>query len=143
MLSQTAEYALRAVVHLARHTAEPVTVEAVAKATKIPISYLAKILQQLSREGLATSQRGLHGGFVLSKDPAGITLYDVIHAVDPVRRILACPMGIPEHSEGLCSLHRELDDTLAAIEGRLRATTIAGVLSSGIRPLCPPPRSPA
>ena len=140
MLSQTAEYALRAVVHLARHTDESVTVEAVAKATKIPISYLAKIMQQLSRAGLATSQRGLHGGFILSRNPAAITLYDAIHAVDPFHRILACPMGIPEHNEGLCSLHRELDDTLAAIEGRLRATTIADVLSSGIRPLCPPPR---
>lgn len=140
MLSQTAEYALRAIVHLARNTSEPVTVELIANATKIPISYLAKIMQQLSRSGLTTSQRGLHGGFILSRDAAEITLYDVVNAVDPFRRILTCPMGIPEHKDGLCSLHRELDDTLATLEKRLRGTTIADVLKSRIRPLCPLPK---
>ncbi len=142
MLSQTAEYALRAVVHLARHPGEPCTVESIGKATKIPLSYLAKIMQQLSRAGLATSQRGLHGGFVLSRDPATITLFDPVDAVDPFRRILTCPMGIPEHGQGLCSLHRELDASLEALEQRLRSTTITEVLANGSRPLCPPPLLP-
>ena len=141
MLSQTAEYAMRAVVHLARQEG-PCTVENIAKATKIPISYLAKIMQQLSRAGMATSQRGLHGGFILSRPAADITLYEVVDAVDPFRRILACPMGIPEHGQGLCSLHRELDGMLAALEASLRASTLAGVLSDSTRPLCPAPLLP-
>ncbi len=139
MLSQTAEYALRAVVHLARHPGEPCTVESIAKATKVPLSYLAKIMQQLSRAGLTTSQRGLHGGFVLSKDPTAISLFEPVDAVDPFRRILVCPMDIPEHGQGLCSLHKELDATLETVEKRLRATSIAEVIAISSRPLCPPP----
>jgi Rrf2 family transcriptional regulator, nitric oxide-sensitive transcriptional repressor len=141
MLSQTAEYAMRAVVHLARQNG-PCTVENIAKATKIPISYLAKIMQQLSRAGMATSQRGLHGGFILSRPPSAITLYEVVDAVDPFRRILSCPMGIPEHGHGLCSLHRELDNMLGSLEASLRANTITAVLANGARPLCPAPLLP-
>jgi Rrf2 family nitric oxide-sensitive transcriptional repressor len=142
MLSQTAEYALRAVVHLARHPGEPCTVDSIAKATKVPLSYLAKIMQQLSRAGLTTSQRGLHGGFVLNKDAAAISLFEPVDAVDPFRRILSCPMGIPEHGQGLCSLHKELDATLESVEKRLRATSIAEMLAVSGRPLCPVPLLP-
>lgn len=139
MLSQTAEYALRAVVHLARHPGEPCTVDSIGKATKVPLSYLAKIMQQLSRAGLTTSQRGLHGGFVLSKDPATMSLFEPVDAVGPFRRILVCPMGIPEHGQGLCSLHKELDATLEALELRLRSTTITEIIAEGNRPLCQTP----
>ena len=139
MLSQTAEYALRAVVHLARTQGVPCTVDVIAKATKVPLSYLAKIMQQLSRVGLTTSQRGLHGGFLLSKDPADISLFEPVDAVDPFRRILSCPLGIPEHGQGLCSLHKELDATLEDVEKRLRATSIADVIAISNRPLCPMP----
>lgn len=139
MLSQTAEYALRAVVHLARHPDEPCTVDSIAKATKVPLSYLAKIMQQLSRAGLATSQRGLHGGFILSRDPATISLFEPVDAVGPFRRILTCPLGIPEHGQGLCSLHKELDATLEALETRLRSITITEIIALGNRPLCPMP----
>ena len=139
MLSQTAEYALRAVVHLARHPGEPCTVDSISKATKVPLSYLAKIMQQLSRAGLTTSQRGLHGGFILSRDPATISLFEPVDAVGPFRRILTCPLGIPEHGQGLCSLHKELDATLESLEKRLRASTITEIIALGNRPLCPMP----
>jgi Rrf2 family protein len=137
MLSQTAEYALRAVIHLAQHPGEPCTVESIAKATQIPVGYLAKIMQQLSRAGLSSSQRGLHGGFTISRNPSDITLFDAVDAVDPFRRIHACPLSIAEHGRELCSLHRRLDGMLQEVEARLRATTIASLLADPAqRPLC-------
>ena len=47
MLSQTVEYALRAVVYLAMHSPDPQTTAAIAKATQVPTAYLAKVLQGL------------------------------------------------------------------------------------------------
>ncbi len=136
MLSQTAEYAMRAVVHLALRPGEPRTVDVVAKATGIPVGYLAKIMQQLARGGVTTSQRGLHGGFLLARDPWQISLFEVVDAVDPFRRIRACPMSIPAHGDGLCSLHRLLDSTLATVETTLRSTPVGSLLEDAKPPLC-------
>ncbi len=136
MLSQTAEYALRAVVYLAQHPGEPCTVEAIAKGTHVPVGYLAKIMQQLSRAGLVSSQRGLHGGFHLLRGAEAITLFDPINAVDPFLRIRSCPMGIDHPGDELCSLHRSLDNTLASVERSLKGTTVRDILSQGDQPLC-------
>jgi Rrf2 family transcriptional regulator, nitric oxide-sensitive transcriptional repressor len=138
MLSQTAEYALRAVVYLAQHPGEPTTVDQIAKHTQVPVGYLAKILQQLARAGLTTAQRGLHGGHILTRPPAQITLLDPVMAVDPIHRIDRCPLNISGHGQELCPLHRSLDSVIAAVARSLQAVTVESLLkeTSGTAPLC-------
>ena len=136
MVSQTAEYALRAVVDLSFHYGESRTSKQIATATRVPAGYLVKVLQDLGKYGIVRSQRGLGGGFVLAAPPESITVFDVLNAVDPPRRIRACPLGLPEHRTILCPLHRKLDDAMAAAERAFRGTTIAEVTSSA------PARSP-
>src|SRR6516225_12115035 len=80
MLSQTTEYALRLVVQLASEGDRPVTIPELARATKIPSGYLAKVLRQLSRAGLVHSQRGPNGGSVLLRPPEELTVLDVVQA---------------------------------------------------------------
>lgn len=130
MISLTAEYALRAVLHLAAVSEghPSLTVGQIAEATHVPPGYLSKVLQSLSRSGLIASQRGLGGGFRLVKPPAEISLYEVIQAVDPMERIRTCPLGLEAHGTTLCPLHRRLDDAMALIETQFRATTIAELL---------------
>ena len=129
MISQTAEYALRMVVFLATLKDQPATTRQIAAATKVPEGYLAKIVQSLSRAGLLRSQRGLHGGSVLARDPATISVYDVVEAVSPIPRIHTCPLQLPAHGVNLCPLHKRLDDAAAAVEQAFRASTIAELLS--------------
>lgn len=145
MLSQTAEYALRAAVHLGRSFGSPQTTRQIADATRVPAGYLSKILQLLNRAGLVESQRGLHGGFTLGRPPTDVTVYDVLQAVDPMRRIDACPLGLTHTSKaaaedvrGLCSLHQRLDDAMATIERAFRDASIADVLDDDdvAGPLC-------
>ncbi len=124
MLSQTAEYALRAVVHLAVQDGEARTTVEIAEATKVPASYLSKVMQALTRAQLVTSQRGLGGGFVLARPPDEITALDVINAVDPIQRIFACPLGLDEHRENLCGLHQRIDHAIAMVEQIFRDTLI-------------------
>jgi Rrf2 family protein len=127
VISRTAEYALRAVVHLAAVEGESVsqTVGQIAAGTRVPAGYLAKVLQSLSRSGIIASQRGLGGGFRLARTAPEISVYEVIHAVDPIKRIRECPLGLDAHGTNLCPLHRRLDDATALIENQFRATTIA------------------
>ena len=61
MISQTAEYALRAVVCLATTPGTPMTTQEIAKITKVPQGYLAKVLQALSRGEIVQSQRDCMG----------------------------------------------------------------------------------
>jgi Rrf2 family transcriptional regulator, nitric oxide-sensitive transcriptional repressor len=129
MFSQTVEYALRAVVHLAALPGEPQTAQQIAVRTKVPAPYLSKVLQHLARAGLVTSQRGIHGGFALNIPAERLTIFQVVQAVDPICRIETCPLGLEAHGVNLCPLHRRMDDALAQVEGALRATTLAEVLS--------------
>lgn len=143
MVSQTAEYALRAVVFLASHPESPHTTAQIAKQTHVPPGYLAKVMQNLGRAGLVRSQRGVQGGFVLSVDPGAINLLQVVSAVEPSRRIKSCPLGRPAHVK-LCPLHRRLDDAAALIEDAFRKTTILEVIDNPGRhsQRCPFPNVP-
>jgi Rrf2 family transcriptional regulator, nitric oxide-sensitive transcriptional repressor len=128
MISQTAEYALRAVVYLASQGGESRTVQQIAAVTRVKAGYLSKVMQGLSRAGLVHSQRGLGGGFTLAAAPARLTVFDVIQAVDPLRRITSCPLGLKGHVN-LCPLHRRLDHALGMVEKALRDSTIAELLA--------------
>lgn len=145
MISQTAEYALRAIVFLADHAEEAKTVEAIAKETRVPVGYLAKIMHTLAKSGMVTSQRGIYGGFTLNRATKELSVYDVVHAVDPITRITKCPLGVTGHGSNLCPLHRGLDNAMAAVEMAFKKMTIHQVLNqpNTNRPLCPFPREKA
>ncbi len=135
MFSQTAEYALRAVVWLAdREDHQPLGVRHIAVGTQVPASYLSKVLQELSRAGLVSSRRGVGGGFTLRRPPEEITVLDVVNAVDPIRRIRGCPLGLESHGERLCGMHARLDRALQRVEEMLGESTIADILHTEERP---------
>lgn len=128
MISQGAEYALRAMLLMATRIGLPMTTSQLAVQAQIPGGYLSKILQTLVRAGLVISQRGVNGGFVLGHPPESLTLMDVVTAIDPSHRIRACPLNIPEHVK-LCPLHRRIDAAVAAAERELRASTLADLVA--------------
>jgi Rrf2 family protein len=138
MFSQTVEYALRAVVHLAQQAPAPRTTEQIAAATLVPKAYLSKVLQALCQAEIVRSKRGLGGGMGLTKVPSALTILEVVNAVDPIRRIRECPLGLTAHGVRLCPLHKRLDNALAMVEEAFRRTTLAEILAepSPSRPLC-------
>src|SRR5437773_2003871 len=109
MFSQTVEYALRAVVHLASQSPACQTTDQIAERTLVPKPYLSKVLQGLSRAGIVHSQRGVGGGMTLTKTPDELTILEVVNAVEPIQRIRHCPLGLDAHGTNLCPLHRRLD----------------------------------
>ena len=75
-----------------------------------------KVIQELVRAGVLRSQRGVKGGVSLVKRPDELTLLEVVNAVDPIKRITTCPLGLKAHGIHLCPLHARLDSALASVE---------------------------
>ena len=138
MFSQTVEYALRAVVHLASEAPAGRTTDQIAEATRVPRAYLSKVLQSLGRAGIVHSQRGLGGGMTLMKTSDELTILEVVNAVEPLQRIHTCPLGLDAHGVRLCPLHRRLDNALAMVEEAFGNSTLAEILAepSRSKPLC-------
>ncbi|MFO1064223.1 MAG: Rrf2 family transcriptional regulator [Pirellulales bacterium] len=135
MITQTAEYALRAAVFLAGQS-DPTTTLTIAEATQLPAGYLAKVMQSLVKAKLVHAQRGIHGGFILAVPADELTVLRVINAVEPIRRFHECPLGL--HGIHLCPLHRKLDDAAQAVESTFGDTTISDLVSvpKHRKPLC-------
>ena len=144
MLTTTVEYALRAATYLASRAPKHRTTEQIADKTRVPLPYMAKVMQQLVRGGVAQSLRGSQGGYALTRTPDQLTVLDVVNAVDPIRRIRACPLGLMSHATELCPLHGRMDSALEAVEESFRVTTLAEVLAdpSRSKPLCGVPETP-
>jgi Rrf2 family protein len=138
MFSQTVEYALRAVVHLAAQAPLPQTTDQIAAATLVPKAYLSKVLQGLCHAKIVQSRRGLGGGMGLTKAPSDLTILEVVNAVEPIGRIRQCPLGLAAHGVRLCPLHKRLDNAVAMVEEAFRQTTLAEILAepTSNRPLC-------
>lgn len=138
MITQAVEYSLRAIVALAKEGGRPLTSLQLSELTDTPAPYLSKLMQTLVRFELVQSRRGVNGGFVLSRRPEEITIYDVVQAVDPLKRIRKCPLNMGEHAGALCPLHRRLDEALETVERSFRETTLADLLneSAGRPALC-------
>lgn len=136
-ISQTAEYALRAIVCLAYDSGRAQTTQEIAKITKIPSDYLSKIMQNLRRAGLVFARRGVNGGFVLSESPSTISVLKVINAIDPIQRITTCPLKLESHGVHRCQLHLKLDQAIETMEKAFASCTIADLLKtpSKVHPL--------
>jgi Rrf2 family protein len=137
MFSQTVEYALRTVLHLAAAGTSCTTAD-IARVTQVPRAYLSKVIQALSQAGVVRSHRGAGGGVSLAKSAADLTILDVVNAVEPVQRIRTCPLNLPSHGVNLCPLHQRMDRALELVETALRESTVAEVLAEPASsvPLC-------
>ena len=81
-VSAKTDYAVRALLELAVGGEGPVKAERLAQAQEIPLKFLENILTDLRHAGIVRAQRGAEGGYWLARDPAEVTLGEVIRAVD-------------------------------------------------------------
>lgn len=94
LLSQTAEYALRAMAWLATlPERKPIRAADLSGATGIPAQYLSKVLRRLVLADLLKSQKGLGGGFSLSRPPREIAFIDILSAIDAYPTPDRCAFG--------------------------------------------------
>ena len=132
MITQTTEYALRAVAFLATCNGSPTRRRDVSEATQVPHDYLTKVMQELEGAGIVTTRRGPGGGYELSTPPERLTVYEVISVFSPIPRVKECPLGIEGHTN-LCPLHKRLDDAAFLVEKAFKDTTIAELIPGRVK----------
>ena len=129
MLSQTAEYALRAAVWLAEHQDGPVRVGDLAHALRVPQNYLSKTMHQLARAGVLSSLRGKNGGFQLARPAAAIRLLDIVEPFDPVSGRSSCVLGRAVCSDAApCRAHERWKEVTRTTAAFFSGTTLADLL---------------
>jgi Rrf2 family protein len=126
VFSKTAEYALRAVVTIARaEDGRPVLAKEIADKGKVPPKYLSKVLRDLVRAGILSSSRGIGGGFKLKKKSGALKLIEVVRPFDEVVTMRHCPFGKSRCSdENPCPLHYQWKPVVGGIEKFLEQTTV-------------------
>lgn len=108
MLSNASKYAIRSVLYLAIYASENKKIGAkkIAGALETPQPFLAKLLQQLSRDQIISSTKGPKGGFYLSQHNLESSMLDVIHCVDNTSKFDQCFLGLSEcQDENPCPVH--------------------------------------
>jgi Rrf2 family transcriptional regulator, cysteine metabolism repressor len=91
IFSSKAEYGVRLMVELGRQSPDqPTSLKAIADAEGLPLAYLEQVVARLRKADLVMSARGAHGGYWLARDPAEITMYDVVAALEGTIAPMEC-----------------------------------------------------
>ena len=131
MLSKTSQYALRAVLHLARDPDTRVPAADVAAALDVPENYLSKILHALSRSGVVRSERGPRGGYRLARSPERMSVADVIVPFDPIAIESRCLLGNPRcPGSHPCAAHDRWRRVSEPVTGFFRDTSVSELLQA-------------
>src|SRR5512134_11208 len=130
MLSKTSEYALRAVLFLARESRDiPVPAGDIASGLDVPANYLSKILHTLSRAGVVSSERGPGGGYRLARAPDTISLADVVGAFEPISPGSRCLLGRARcRDDQPCAAHARWRQVFDPVTAFFRETMVAELL---------------
>jgi Rrf2 family protein len=131
MLSDTAEYALRATLYIAQHASPEslVRTDQVAEALGVPRNYLSKILHQLAKHGVLVSSRGVQGGFRLVHAADEVELARIVELFDPVVPQRTCILGRPECSDSRpCPAHGRWKGISQEVRGFFNKTTVGDLL---------------
>ncbi|MFC1688190.1 RrF2 family transcriptional regulator [Pseudomonadota bacterium] len=126
-LSRPAEYALRAMSHLARiESAGRVRTQDLAKAVDVPPSFLSKIMRKLTESGILDAQKGHNGGFLLARPASEVRFIDILRAVDFEPDTQHCLFGLGNcDARHPCPLHDEWGALKAEIDHWARSHSLA------------------
>lgn len=121
-LTRAAEYAIRCMLYLSRQGQGVLTSrQEIAQQADIPTHFLAKIAQDLAKAGLIEIRQGARGGFILRKNPAAITLLEVVETMIgeiSLNDCIARPAGCKVSSH--CAVHRIWLDARDQLRNTLR-----------------------
>lgn len=138
MLSNSAKYALKAVLYLAVHSNEDhkIMVKDLAKPINVPKAYIAKLLQELSKQQIISSTRGINGGFYLTELNLKQPVINIIYAIDGEYKMNSCLLSLENCNEQMpCPLHHIAIPVRSQLVEQLKLKTIEDLaleINSGI-----------
>lgn len=128
-MQKATRFALHAALELARAGGERVTNQAIAERYGISVNHLAKVMGQLVRARIARAARGVGGGYLLARDPAEVSLLQIIEAIEgprpqgcTVAEVEGAPCPVP------CGMRPVFEELAAVVDERLARVTLADAL---------------
>ncbi len=135
LLTRASEYALLSLDLIVKSNT-PIGSEQLSKDLNIPKSFLAKILQNLTKNGILLSHRGAFGGYLLKKDPKDITIYEIICAVEgkkaSVFDCISYSSNCPNGAIGNCSISPFLAKFQFKIDNYLKNLSLEDLLNERV-----------
>lgn len=132
-LTRRGDYAIRAVIALARHAPEVVGATRLAQETGIPRRFVAQVMAEVVRSGIAEARLGRSGGYRLGRPAESVSVLDVVEAVEgDVGRHVCVLRNASCALDGTCDVHGVFAAAQDALLDELRVTTIASLLQPSV-----------
>ena len=130
VITRATEYAVRTVIFLAQQPKNDIVLKKdICRTQEVTPAFLTKILQPLIKAGIVSSQRGVGGGFLLSKDPNEITMLDILQAEEGKLKLNHCLVDTDFcHRDGYCSAHEVWYETQHEMAQVLKRHSIADLV---------------
>ena len=126
-ISEAASLGMHALGLLSTRLDGPLSARIAADRLGVSEAHLSKVLQRLTKVGLLTSTRGPKGGFVLTRDPASVSLLEVFEAIEGPVEPATCLFGIPLCDGGSCVLGKVIVDVNNTLFEYLAEKTLADI----------------
>ncbi len=130
LITRDTDYAIRAIVYMAKHKERKISVKELVKNLKVPQPFLRKILQVLDKKGMLRSYKGKGGGFLLNTRPQDIFLLDLIRIFQGRFSLNECFLkkhACPHTKE--CRLRRKIDKIQGYVVKELKKINIEYLLN--------------
>ncbi len=128
LLSKSCEYGIRATIYLTllQEGEEYVSIRKVSEDLDISFHFLTKIFQKLTQAGLLLSLKGPNGGVKLTRGPEGVSMTDLVVAIDGAELFTSCMLGLPGCGEAQpCPMHGAWAAQRASLKSLFDATNLA------------------
>ena len=127
MFSNSAKYAIKAVLYLAIHSDETkkIMVKDISKPINVPQAYIAKLLQELSKKNIISSTRGRQGGFYLSHANRKQSIMSIVDVIDGEKKFNSCMLSLKQcDKDKPCPLHDIAFSSQSKLINRLENKTV-------------------
>lgn len=129
LITRNTDYAVRALVFIAKRKEKVVSVSRLVKELNIPRPFLRKILQVLNKKGTLKSYKGQGGGFSLALSPERIMLIDLIKIFQGPLRLNECVFKKRLcANKATCALKKKIDLVEKEVALRIKSINIASLL---------------
>jgi Rrf2 family protein len=127
IFSKSCEYALQSMLYIARESKnQPILLRDISTELNIPYHFLSKVLQNLVRDRLVVSHRGINGGFFLGRSAEEISLFDIICAIEGKTFFESCILGFPKCSDEYpCPTHTQWKEAKSILLDVFQKKTVA------------------